>query len=415
MKKLLAILATVLFALTFAQAQTISIAVYPDLDSHLNNVLPQFKEQNPGIDVEVRVLQHGDHHNALVTALATGSGAADVVAIDVGFIARFIAEGGLVDLNAAYNASQYQDIFADYAWLQASTTDGRQVAMPTDLGPGVMYYRRDRFDEVGADVEQVIESWDSYLEFGRQVSRDTDGDGRNDVYLIADAADVANIVIRSNLGEGEGVFFDAQGNPLVNSERFHEAFRLAQAVREGNMDAQIGAWTNEWYEAFRRGTVATQFSGAWLIGHLQNWMAPETAGLWGAANLPAGNYASWGGSFYGIPEQSQNKDAAWKLIEFLTTNEDVQLAAFERIGAFPALPATYDDPIFEQPIEFLAGQQARQLFAEVAQNIQGTATHPNDELANEIVQSALAQVLDEGADIGSALAEAELLIMRRTR
>lgn len=415
MKRLLTLLSALLLGFALAQTQ-ISIAAFPDLDSHLENVLPQFMEQNPDIEVELRVLEHGDHHTALITALATGSGAADVVAIDVGFIARFVAEGGLTDLAAEpYNAGQYQDLFADYAWLQASTTDGRQVAMPTDLGPGVMYYRRDRFEEVGADVEQVITDWDSFLEFGSQVTRDTDGDGQTDVFLIADAGDVARAMMRSNLGPGEGVFFNADGEVLVNSERFREAFEVAKAIRDGGMDARIGAWTNEWYEGFKQGTFAVQLSGAWLLGHLQNWMAPETSGLWGASNLPNGIYGSWGGSFYAIPEQSQNKEAAWKLVQFLTTDPEIQLAAFESIGAFPAVTSVYDDPSFEEPLEFLAGQQARELFASVAQNIEGVATNPNDQLAEEIVNTALSEVLDEGRDIDEALAEAQQLIERRTR
>ena len=407
----------ILLAAGFAVAQngTVSIAAFPDLDSHLNNVIPAFEDET-GIDVEIRVLQHGDHHNALVTQLATGSGAADVVAIDVGFIARFVAEGGLTDLSQEpFNADQYRDLFAEYAWLQASTTDGRIVAMPTDLGPGVMYYRRDRLAEVDANIDDVIESWDSYVEFGRQVTRDTDGDGNNDVFLIADAADVARAMFRAEIPEGEGVFFDAEGNPVVESDRFRDAFEVAKTIRDEGLDAQIGSWTNEWYEGFRQGTVATQLSGAWLLGHLQNWMAPETAGQWGASHLPSGIYGSWGGSFYGIPQQSDNKEAAWELVQYLTTNPEVQLAAFTGIGAFPAVTSTYDDPSFDEEIAFLDGQVARQLFADIAQNIQGVATTPHDQIAQEIVDSALASVLNEGEDIDAALAEAQQLIARRAR
>ena len=417
MKKLLALLTIGLATLAFAQEKTtLSVAVYPDLDSVIEAVLPQFQEANPDIDVELRVLAHGDHHNALVTALATGSGAADVVAIDVEFIAKFVSEGGLTDLSEApFEASALQDQFASYAWTQASTTDGRQVAIPTDLGPGVMYYRRDLLQEADTPLEQVTESWDTYLDYGRQVSRDTNGDGRNDVFLVANAGDVARAIYQADIPEGQGVFFNADGEPVIDSARFRDAFAVAKTIREEELDAQIEAWTNEWYEGFKSGTVATQLSGAWLLGHLQNWMAPDTAGLWGAANTPNGVYVSWGGSFYGIPEQSQNKEAAWKLVQFLTDNPQAQLAALDVTGAFPALTSVYDDETFAQPIAFLDGQPARELFATVAQNIEGTATNPNDVVALEIVDTALSQVLSEGRDIDSALAEAQRLVERRTR
>lgn len=415
MKHILALLALAA-GLALAQNQTLTVAVYPDLDSHLNYVIPEFELEHPGVDIELRVLEHGDHHNALVTQLATGSGAADVVAIDVEYIARFVAEGGLTDLSQEpFSAGEFEDLFAEYAWLQGSTTEGRIVAMPTDLGPGVMYFRRDRLDEVDADIDAVISDWDAYIAFGEQVTRDLDGDGTNDVYLIADAGDAARSMWQAEIAEGEGVFFNADGDPIVDSDRFRDAFRVAQRIREAGLDAQIGSWTNEWYEAFRQGTVATQLSGAWLLGHLQNWMAPETEGMWGASHLPGGIYGSWGGSFYGIPQQSDNKELAWELIRYLTTDEDVQLAAFDRIGAFPAVTSTYGSDLFDEPIPFLAEQQARQLFSEVAQNVQGVATHTGDMVAEEIVESALTSVLNEGRDVDEALAEAQRLIQRRVR
>ena len=62
--------------------------------------------------------------------------------------------------------------------------------------------------------------------------------------------------------------------------------------------------------------------GAWLPGHLNNWLAPEPKGKWRSAQLPGGSFGSWGGSFYGIPKKAQNKAAAWDFIKFLSTNKD---------------------------------------------------------------------------------------------
>lgn len=411
MKKFFAAVFILILGLAFAQERTqISIALFEPLNEHVERVLPRFQEQHPDIDVEVRTLGFGDHHNALVTNLATGSGAADVVAIEIGYIARFVAEGGLVDLSEEpFNADQFEDLFVTYAWAQARTPEGRQVAMPTDIAPGVMYYRRDHLEATGADIDDVTSSMESYIEYGHQL-RELDN-----VFLIADAGSVASALIRSDIPEGEGIYFGADGAPLLNSERFVEAATIAQQIRQEGLDAQIGAWSNEWYEAFRQGTVATELSGAWLGGHLQTWMAPETAGLWGASEMPGNVLVSWGGSFYGIPQQSTNREAAWELIKFLTTNPEVQLEAFQTINAFPAMPETYTDPMFSEELEFLAGQPARELFAEVAERIPGVATNPGDIIAEEIFASAMAQILAEGRDVQAALDEAQTLVARRLR
>lgn len=408
MKKL-AVLA-LLITLSLASAQNITISLFEPLNEHIERVLPQFNAMHPDINVEIRTLGFDDHHNALVTALATGSGAGDVVAIEIGYIARFVAEGGLVDLSEApFSAEQYEDLFVDYAWLQSQTPDSRQVAMPTDIAPGVMYYRRDHLEATNSDIDEVISSMESYIAYGHQL-RELDG-----VFLIANAASVADALIRSDIPAGEGIYFGADSTPLLNSPRFIEAATIAQRIRQEGLDAQIGAWSNEWFEAFRRGTVATELSGAWLGGHLQTWMAPETTGLWGSSAMPGGVLVSWGGSFYGIPVQSQNREAAWELVKFLTTDPGVQLDAFRTINAFPAMPETYSDTMFEEELEFLAGQPARMLFAEIAERIPGVATHPGDVIANEIFESAMTQILEEGRDVQAALDEAQALVTRRIR
>ncbi len=412
MKKILALaLAASLLAGAALAQTTLTLGLFEPLNEHVELVLPQFYELHPDVTVEIRTLGFGDHHDLLVTNLATGSGAADVVAIEIGYIARFVAEGGLRDLSEApFMADQFADDFVDYAWAQGRTADGRQIAMPTDIAPGTLYYRRDHLEASGWTIDQVIESMDSFLDYGRELL----GHG---VFLVADAGSIAEGLIRSNIPVGDGIYFAADGTPQLNSERFLEAARIAQIVRQEGMDAQIGAWSSEWYEAFRQGTTAVEISGAWLGGHLQTWMAPETSGLWGAANTPGEMLVSWGGSFYGIPTQTAEAklDAAWDLVLFLTTNPEIQLEAFRTINAFPAMPVTYDDPMFEEELEFLAGQQARMLWADIANRIPGVATFPGDMIAEEIFGSAMGEILNEGRDVQAALDEAQMLVERRIR
>lgn len=399
-------------------AQTLTVATFCSLCNSTRPLAEAYMEANPGVEIIVNELEFGDHHNNLVTALATGEGAPDVAAVEIGFISKFVADGGFEDLSQApYDAAQYADLFADYAWQQGSTADGRIITMPVDIAPGAMFYRHDRFEEVGASVDDVLGSWDDLIAFGKEVTRDLDGDGTNDVFLIADAADVFEGMIRMGLEDGQGKYFDDEGNVLVNSERFHEAFRVAKEIRDAGLDAQIGAWSNEWYQAFKDGAVAVQFSGAWLEGSLRDWMAPDTAGLWGASNLPGGAYSSWGGSFFGIPVAADdaNKDLAWDFIKFMTLNEESQLAAFDAIEAFPSLKSLKTDPRMEEESAFLNGQQARLLYADIIDNIAGTTTHPGDVIAAEIIGGALSQVLNEDRDIADALIDAERQITRQAR
>ena len=412
MTKFLRIALAALLIGGIASAQTVlTVGVFEPHQDHLGRVLDQFYAEHPDIVIELRTLGFGDHHDLLVTNLATGSGAADVVVIEIGYIARFVAEGGLRDLSILpFEADQYEDLFVDYAWAQGRSEDGRQIAMPTDIAPGTMFYRRDHLEASGWTIDEVTASMDSYLEYGRRLQE-------GGVFLVANAASVADGLIRSDIPAGDGIFFDADGRAILNSERFLNAARIAKTIRDEGLDAQIGAWSSEWFEAFRQGTTATELSGAWLAGHLANWMAPETSGLWGASVVPGDTMVSWGGSFWAIPTQTpaEKLDAAWDFILFLTTNPEIQLAAFRNIDAFPAMPATYADPMFEEELEFLGGQPARLLWASIAERIPGVRTHQGDVIANEIWESALGEILNEGRDVQAALDEAQMLVERRVR
>ncbi|WP_432455629.1 MULTISPECIES: extracellular solute-binding protein [unclassified Agarivorans] len=397
-------------ACTANAAQTeIRFDGFPDFDSSLKQILPKFYQENPDLKVDYVMNNWGDHHNKLTTNLATGSGAGDVVVVDVGRIGAFVNKGGFVNLSEKYDVDSLADQYAPYAWTQGQGVDGAQYGIPVDLGPGVLYYRRDVADSVGADINKVIHDWDSYIEYGKKLKP-------KGVYLIASAADVAEAIIYTTVEDGNGLYFDAQGKSLLQSPRFVKAFETAKKIRDLGLDAKITAWSNEWYEGFKQGTLATQLSGAWLLGHLKNWMAPDTAGKWGVSNLPDGIYGSWGGSFLVIPKQSNKQDQAWTLIKYMATRPDVELEAFKTIAAFPSLVATYDDPMFDEKIDFLNGQKARLLFAEVAKNVKPVKPAKGDQVARSIIlDAALGEVLDEGKDVKTALAEADRILQRRLK
>jgi multiple sugar transport system substrate-binding protein len=227
--------------------------------------------------------------------------------------------------------------------------------------------------------------------------------------------DIKDIYIRSGLKDGEGIFFDKKGTPLINTPRFQKGFELAKAARTAGIDAKIAAWSNEWSEGFKRDKVASQMMGAWLAGHLSNWLAPESKGKWRSAQLPNGAFASWGGSFYAIPKKAANKAAAWDFIKFMSLDKGMQIEAFRSLDAFPSLIEAQSDPFIDQPIEYLGGQKARQLWKLSADKIKAIAVDKYDPVANDVVNAELDKVLEQNKDIKTALADAQEQVKKRVR
>ncbi len=390
----------------------ITVAAFPSLDDSVKVALAGFNKLYPNIQIELTSLQYGDHHNALTTALATGQGLHDVEAVEIGYVGKFAEGQGLEDFNKApYNAGVYKKLFVPYTIAQATASDGRFAAMPTDIGPGTTFYRKDVLDKAGIKPSDM-NTWEGYVEAGKKLHASD-----KKIFIINSAASAANLIIRSNLKDGEGIYFNKANTILVgpDSPRFVKAFTVAKKIRDAGIDAKIGEWSNEWYEGFKSGTVATQFSGAWLQGQFQNWMAPDTKGLWRVQDLPDGAYASWGGSFYAIPTVSTHKQEAWEFIKYMTMNRNQQIAVFRSNGAFPALNSAWTDKSFSEPVDFLGGQKARELWKAAAKRIKPVDVNKYDSVVETIVQTALTQVLDEGKDIKAALAEARAEIEKRVR
>ena len=390
---------------------TLTVAAFPAVDEIVKAALPRFRELQPEVSVKVISRQFTDHHGAMTTALSTSSQLPDVMALEVGYVGRFAQGGGLEDLSAApYDAQRHRTAWVPYAVDQGSD-GGRIVAVPSDIGPGTLLYRSDILQRAGLKEADLTASWDAYVEAGRALK------ARAGAYLVAHARDLKDIVIRTGLASGEGLYFDRDSRVLVDTPRFARAFELAVQVRKAGLDARVSAWSNEWTTAFRRGTLATQMSGAWLAGHLANWLAPDTRGQWRAAPLPGGVTAAYGGSFLAIPRRADpaRKAAAWELIRLLTLDRTRQLAAFKAQDAFPALVAAHDDPFFAEPLPFLGGQAARQLWRETARRIAAVPVHRQDAFADEVVNTELDKVLDQGKAVAAALADARRQLERRAR
>jgi multiple sugar transport system substrate-binding protein len=388
----------------------LTVAAFPLVDEIVRAALPSWRRLHPAVDVQVVSRQYADHHTAMTTALSTSVHLPDVMALEASYVGRFSQGWGLEDLSQApYNVGRIADRFVPYAFDQTRNRRGARVAVPTDIGPGTLLYRTDLLARAGLSEADLTPSWEAYVAAGVKIKAATGA------YLIGNAQSVKDIVIRSGLRPGEGLYFDKDSKVLVEAPRFRRAFELAREVRRRKLDAKVNAWSNEWAEGFRRGTLATDLTGAWMVGQMATWVAPGTKGLWRVAQLPENTFVGYGGSFYAIPRRAQpeQKALAWQLIELLTLDPALQLAAFKSQDAFPALLQTHQDPFFDEPVAFLGDQPARRLWREAARRITATQVHKQTNFADEVIGTELDNVLDHGKDIATALADARRLLERR--
>ncbi|MFL6700460.1 MAG: extracellular solute-binding protein [Vitreoscilla sp.] len=393
-----------------AATTTITVATFPDLDRAAKAALPRWHAAHPDVDVKIVSLQYADHHTAMTTALATGSGLPDVMAIDFKFIGKFAGSNGFENLDKPpYDARALRSQFVPYTLAQATNAAGDLAALPADIGPGTLLYRADLVAKAGLSESDLIRSWDSFIAAGVKLKATTGAS------LLADSADIVDIVLRSNLQPGQGIYFDHAGKVLVDSPRFVQAFELGRAAHKAGIDAGVTMWTNEWVAGFRSNRIAGAMMGAWLAGHLKNWLAPDTAGKWRSAALPAGATASYGGSFYAIPKRAAHKPEAWAFVRFMTADKQTQMDSLRTLDTFPSLLAAQQDPVMDEAMPFLGGQKARELWRDIAAKVPAIPVDKYDSMATDVVRAEYENVIKQGKDIPAALADAKSLIEHRAR
>ena len=393
--------------------QRLVVAAFPMVDQIIKGALPAWQKTQGGIEVEVISRQYDDHHTAMTTALSSSSSGSllpDVMALETMYMGRFSLGAGLQNLSQPpYQAEALRERFVPFAFEQARNREGAVVALPTDIGPGSLFYRADLLQRAGLEIKDLCESWESYVQAGVQLK------ARTGAYLFAHARYLKDIVLFASTPAGQSIYFDAQGRPSITSAHFQRAFQLAQQSRQLGLDAIVDTWRNDWSEHLRRGRLATELSGAWMAGQMAHSVAPGTKGLWRVAQLPGQSFAGWGGTYYSIPRRSDpaKKALAWSLIQYLTLNRDLQLQGFKSQDAFPALLSAHEDPFFDEPVEFLGGQRARQLWREAARRIPARPLHRQNKFAEEVVNGELDNVLIYGKPIPQALADAQALLVHR--
>ncbi len=343
----------------------IQVAGWPSADVGFEEAMAGFNEVYPNIEVELLFTDTTSHHQALQSALVAGSGAADVVMVEGAYISQYKDSTALTDLRL-FGADELEDDFVDFKWEQAISTNGeRLVAIPWDLGPVLYYYRTDVFEEVGLptdpqEVSELMSTWDGVLEVAEKVSIP----GQR-WFLPSAAYPYQWLFINRD-------YYDEDLNLIIEREGDLECLEAMLEVRENGWDMNIDMWSGEAYAAYAQGTCVSVAAGSWFSGFLKTDIDPNGAGHWGATYLPAGMpNTNWGGSFLAIPEQSQNKEAAWAFVKYMLATEQGQNKLFESIDYFPAYEPAWEaaPDLYTKPDEYFGGQAPNSIATEIASDV----------------------------------------------
>jgi multiple sugar transport system substrate-binding protein len=317
-----------------------------------------FEQANPEIQVDVvHIPDEGDYLERFGLDLAAST-PADVVLLNYRRQATFANRGALQPLDpyiAASDVIAEDDFFAQA--IDPFHWQGQLMCVPQNASSLVVYYNKDLFDEAGLADPAEGWTWDDFLAAATTLTRDLDGDGTTDQYGLGTAASLIRVApfIWQNGGEvvdnpqAPGrLAFDSPATReaiqwFVDLQVTHHVVPDATAEEAEDSESRFVNGRNAMFLQSRRPTPGfreiTEFD--WDVAGLPQNVEP-------ASILHSDGYC--------MPADGDNKDAAWKLIEFANSVEgQTTIATTGR--TVPSLPEVATSPTFLDPTAKPANSQ----------------------------------------------------------
>lgn len=347
------ILLALVFALSGAVlAQTTITWWSPNFHSERAAVLVErFHELNPDIRINLEVTVADGLQNRILVALRSGTGP-DLIDVANGWNVPFALTDGLyaLDDRIASSGMPLEDFLQPA--LGTATVDGKLYGLPFRVEAHALIYNRDAYREAGLDPDAPPQTWDELIEVSKALTRANATGQMQYGYGLAGGGEVGNLLFRSLpfiwMNGGDMLSAD-QTRAAINSPEAIEAVEFYVHMLTEDGVAPPSTLQNDG-AALRRlfiaGTVAQYQSGQFDLPAIRREnpdidvaaaMLPHPEGKETAAILGGWNWV--------IPDASRNKDAAWRLLEFLAQPENMGYYT----DTFPARLSGMDLPRFDDP------------------------------------------------------------------
>lgn len=330
----------------------VNFPAHPHYDAVMR-ILPEFTKET-GIEVEVDQLPYLKMRERQTLELAQDEGEYDLIAYVVFSkadyvyadqlenLAKYFMNPRLADPN--YDADDLIDGYVynigfaggSKGYLEGKT--GSLFGIPYGSETSVLGYRKDIFEKHGLEVP---ETYDQLLELACKIPELEPGMGG--VASRAASGHHASHAFLLHLAPLGGRVFDDQWNPIVNNEEGVKAAEALKTIVDCGPEGSKSFGFGEALGAFLNGDTAMFLDTTVVAGQIDDPSKSQVVGKVGWALHPMGTRrgSQTGGFGIGIPANAENKEAAFLLMQWLTSKQGDKLVALA--GGNPSRFSTHAD------------------------------------------------------------------------
>lgn len=324
-----------------------------------DSVFKGLKEET-GISVKMEVVPWADTTKKVTTAITSGVGP-DIIGCGNNMSVQLSPTGALLPLNAERMAKIGG---ADIFYPNVTGEEGKDpVTISLNNGVHLLVYNVEAYKSVG--LETIPEDWDTFIKAAQKLTKDTNGDGKFDVYgfgMFGKPTQSWKMFYNRFVQHG-GELLDSQGIPGFNSQAGKDTLQfIGDMIAKYQIVPPVAAeWTqDDMNNAFINGQIFAGTIDNETIGTLKksaikdNFMIAELPYILPGKTDGTRCSGHTGGSNLGIFSKTKYEEECLKFLAYVSRPEISEKVCSE-FGVLSAVKAVYEgkelDPMTKVQID----------------------------------------------------------------
>lgn len=320
-------------------------------DARVKAILNKYHQEHPNVTVKVSEVGGTADTSSKLLAADKADDTPDVVQVEYRGLPSLVTAGVVKDITD--DVASAKNGIAPNIW-SLTTLNGKVYGVPQDIGPMMITYRKDLFDQYGVKVPTT---WAEYAQAAEQIhSKDPSA------YIAAFSAT-------------EFEFFAAQSAQAGGKWWSNKGSTWSVGIDDGPSQKVAAFWqdlvdrglvkvehlvTPEWNSEVNSGKILSWAAAAWVPSVIYS-VAPDTAGKWASAPMPqwtAGDASVpfLGGSSYLVPKKSKHAKEAAEFASWLGASDEGSKALLG-LDLYPAGNGGRDATLSAPPPKLMPDQK----------------------------------------------------------
>ncbi len=332
-------------------AVTIKFWALGNEGENVQRLLPEFKRENPSINVIVQQIPWTAAHEKLLTAFA-GNSLPDVCQLGNTWIPELSSLGAIEALNGriARSSTIADSNYFPGIW-DTNKIDTTVFGIPWYSDTRLLFYRKDILAKAG--FPDGPKSWSDMLTASDRIVHS--GEKRYAIFLPTNEWQPLALF---GLEAGASLLKNHNTQADFTSKEFGKAFAFLRTFYQKGYAPLSWMEIQNIFQGIGEGYISMYITGPWNIGEFKRRLPSDIQDKWMTAPMPGLDSTHPGSSFAGgsslvVVKSSREKDAAWKLIEYLSRTS-VQLDFYHFTGDLPTVRRAWDDTSFSNNPYMLA-------------------------------------------------------------